>query len=187
MQTFSTTKWDLHPDVCPCDVHFNEWAARERLADKTIYHFGTGTHHVIGRTQAENGSGNRVFGITASREEYDSYAELVTANPRVAKNYVCYFGDIYLTNTRLLPRFDVINLFHLCEFYYPEVQVPNGGLDDAALLDGMTALLQPGGSVLFYTGSKDADAARPVIAAWEKAQAVERVGEFKTLLVYRKR
>ena len=28
--------------------------------------------------------------------------------------------------------------------------------------------------------------AKPIIAAWERAQPVKRVGEFKTLLVYRK-
>ena len=26
-----TDKWDLHVNVCPCDVHFNEWVeARNR-------------------------------------------------------------------------------------------------------------------------------------------------------------
>ena len=187
MQTFSTTKWDLHVDVCPCDVHFNEWIETAKLTDRTIYHFGTGTHHVVGRTQAGNGSGNRVFGITASREECESYAELVTADARVAKSYLCYFGDIYLTNPRLLPRFDVVNLFHLCEFFDPETTAKNGGLDDRALLDAMTERTRPGGHVLFYTGSKDFDAAQPIIAAWEKTQPVERAGAFKTLLIYRKR
>ena len=41
-----TDKWDLHEDVCPCDVHFNDWVAKQRLTNKSIYHFGSGTHHV---------------------------------------------------------------------------------------------------------------------------------------------
>ena len=68
-----TDKWDLHEDVCPCDVHFNDWMAKEKLKNKTIYHFGTGTHHVIGIKQAAKK--NRVFAITASKEEYETYVE----------------------------------------------------------------------------------------------------------------
>ena len=54
-------KWGLHPEVCPCDVHFNEWVEAHGIRNKLIYHFGTGTHHVIGRRQAELGTGNVVF------------------------------------------------------------------------------------------------------------------------------
>src|SRR5207247_2722015 len=96
-----TDKWDLHVNVCPCDVHFNDWVEAKGLAGKTIYHFGTGTHHVVGLRQAE--LGNSVFAITASKEEYETYVALVTENARVAKAYLAYFGDIYLTNARLLP------------------------------------------------------------------------------------
>ena len=68
-----TDKWDLHVDVCPCDVHFNEWVKARKLKGKTIYHFGTGTHHVVGIRQAE--LGNCTLAITASKEEYDAYYE----------------------------------------------------------------------------------------------------------------
>ena len=57
---------------------------RTRLTGKTIYHFGTGTHHIVGLRQAE--LGNAVFAITASKEEYDAYVELVTENARVARS-----------------------------------------------------------------------------------------------------
>ncbi len=72
-----TDKWDLHVDICPCDVHVNDWLADQKMKNKLIYHFGTGTHHVVGKEQAENGSGNMVFGITASIEEYEAYVKLV--------------------------------------------------------------------------------------------------------------
>ncbi len=182
-----TDKWDLMEDVCPCDVHFNDWAAHEKLTNKTIYHFGTGTHHVVGKTQAENGSGNTVFGITASVEEYDAYVKLVTGNPKVAKNYYAYFGDIYLTNPKLLPDFDVVTLFHLCEFFFPNTASPDyGGVTDLALTALLTDKTRPGGHILFYTRSIGFDKAKPVIAEWETQRSVTRVGEFKTLLVYRK-
>jgi hypothetical protein len=180
-------KWDLHADICPCDVHFNDWVDAQRIAGKVIYHFGTGTHHVIGRRQAELNNGNVVFAITASKEEYDAYVSLVVDNARIAKSYLAYFGDIYLTNGRLLPDFDVVTLFHLCEFFWPNtVSEEYGGLDDRGLLDLFTAKTRPGGHILFYPGSKDFDKAQPIIAAWETKQRVERLPDFKTLWIYRK-
>src|SRR5262245_54761748 len=110
-------KWDLHVNMCPCDVHVNEWVEANKLAGKTIYHFGTGTHHIVGQRQAE--LGNSVLAITASKEEYEAYVDLVTRNARLAKSYIAYFGDIYLTNPSLLPDFDVVTMVHLCEFSHP--------------------------------------------------------------------
>ena len=115
-----TDKWDLHVDICPCDVHVNDWIADQNIRNKLIYHFGTGTHHVIGKAQAANGSRQRVvFAITASIEEYDAYIKLVAGQSGVAKSYLAYFGDIYLTNPQLLPDFDVVTMVHLCEFFFP--------------------------------------------------------------------
>jgi hypothetical protein len=182
-----TDKWDLHEDVCPCDVHFNDWVEDQKIAGKTIYHFGTGTHHVIGKRQSENGLGNVVLGITASIEEYEAYIKLVAEQSNVNKSYIAYFGDIYLTNPRLLPDFDVVTMLHLCEFFFPNTaSTEYGGLTDRTLLDLFTDKLRPGGHVLFYTRSIGFEKAKAVIAEWEKQKPVERVGEFKTLLVYRK-
>jgi hypothetical protein len=66
-------KWDLDEAQCPCDIHFNQWVEANKIAGKTIYHFGTGTHHIVGLTQAANGSDNVTFGITASIAEYEAY------------------------------------------------------------------------------------------------------------------
>ena len=179
-------KWDLHVNVCPCDVHFNDWVEERKLTGKTIYHFGTGTHHVVGLRQAE--LGNPVFAITASKEEYESYVALVAENARVAKFYVAYFGDIYLTNARLIPDLDVVTLFHLCEFFHENTTSPEyGGITDRALLDLMTERTRAGGHILFYRGSNNYADARPIIAAWEKERPVDQIEDFKTLQVYRKR
>jgi len=179
-------KWDLHADVCPCDVHFNEWVDAKKIAGKTIYHFGTGTHHVVGIRQA--GLGNSVFAITASKEEYDAYVELVVGNSRVAKSYLAYFGDIYLSNPPLLPDFDVVTLFHLCEFLHDNTaSAEYGGTDDRGLLDLMTARTRPGGYILFYRDSNGRGMTGSILRAWEKEAPVERVDDFKTLIVYRKK
>jgi hypothetical protein len=183
-----TDKWDLHEDVCPCDVHFNQWIEEQKLRNKSIYHFGTGTHHVIGIEQAGNGSGNVVLAITASKEEYQAYIDLVTERAQVTKSYLAYFGDIYLTNPRLVPEFDVVTMFHLCEFFFPNTaSAEYGGLTDAKVLDLFTDKTRAGGSILFYTRSMGFDKTRAILAEWEKHKPVERVGEFKTLLVYRKK
>ncbi len=178
-------KWPLLVDVCPCDVHFNEWVAERKLRDKTIYHFGSGTHHVVGIEQAKRK--NRTLCIPASKEEYDAYIDLVTENSGVAKNYICYFGDIYLTNPRLLPELDVVTLFHLCEFFSPNTASKEyGGLTDRKLLDLLTDKVRKGGHILFYVPSNDFAKAKPIVARWEKTMPVRRVEQFKTLLVYRK-
>ena len=112
---------------------------RAGLKNKQIYHFGTGTHHVVGIEQAQNGSGNAVVAITASIEEYEAYIKLVPSNAQVAKSYLAYFGDIYLTNPRLLPDFDVVTMVHLCEFFFPNTaSAEYGGLTDREVLDLFT-------------------------------------------------
>ena len=178
--------WGLYPDICPCDVHFNDWTAARGITGKTIYHFGTGNHHVVGLRQVE--LGNVVFAITASRGEYDSYIDLVADNARVAKGYLAYFGDIYLTEPRLLPDFDMVTLFHLCEFAKDNTAGDQyGGVTDRGLLDLLTAKTRPGGYILFYRNSDGQKATRAMLPAWQREQPVEHVEDFETLQVYRKR
>ena len=31
-----TDKWDLDVDVCPCDSHFNDWVAKNKIKNKLI-------------------------------------------------------------------------------------------------------------------------------------------------------
>jgi hypothetical protein len=180
-------RWDLQEDVCPCDVRFNEWLREHDLREQVIYHFGTGSHHIVGVEQATNGSANSVFAITASAEEYEDYIKLVAERAAIARHYVVYFGDIYLTNVRLLPRFDVVTMFHLCEFSWPATaNAEYDGLTDAQLLDLFTGRLQPGGYMIFYTGSMAWPQTRDLLPAWERGRTVERLGEYKGLLIYRK-
>jgi hypothetical protein len=182
-----TDKWDLHEDVCPCDVHFNDWVTDSGQRNKTIFHFGTGTHHVVGRTQATNGLNNAVIAITASIEEYEAYIKLVSTDSAVAKSYIAYFGDIYLTNPRLLPDFDIVTMVHLCEFFFPNTASPEyGGMTDRGVLDLFTDKARPGGHLVFYQNSMGAEKTRAILPEWEKEKPVQKVGEFKTLLIYRK-
>jgi hypothetical protein len=178
-------KWDLHEDVCPCDVHFNAWCEANGVTGKTIYHFGTGTHHVVGRRQAE--LGNAVLAITASKEEYDAYILLAAENARVARSYLVYFGDIYLSDARLIPDLDVVTMFHLCEFAQPNTASEEyGGLTDRTLLDLFTRKTRAGGHILFYRDSNGRGATQPMLPAWAKEHSLERLDDYRTLQVYRK-
>ena len=76
---------------------------KHRTRDASIFHFGTGSHHIVGLKTAEDGSNNAVFGITASPAEYDAYIKMLIEKPRLGFTYKAYFGDIYQLDRRLLP------------------------------------------------------------------------------------
>jgi hypothetical protein len=188
---FWNDNWNLRVEDCPCDVHFVEWLDENRITDAAIYHFGTGGHHHVGIACADRKRRNSVLGITAAPQEYEAYVRLAIERPEVLRFYNAVFGDIYLLNPKLLPRFDVVTLFHLCEFR----GAPNeayGALTDLEVTNLLTDRVRPGGHILFFTTSFAFDwdgpmSATRVIAQWEKERAVERVGAYKSLLVYRKR
>jgi hypothetical protein len=188
---FWDDSWDLREKDCPCDVHFIEWLDENRITDATIYHFGTGGHHHVGVECAAPHRRNNVLGITAAPQEYQKYVELAIARPEVLRHYNAIFGDIYLLNGKLLPTFDVVTLFHLCEFRGEKTE-SYGGLTDLQVTNLLTDKTRPGGHILFFTTSFAFDwegpmSAKRVIAQWEKARPVERMGTYKSLLVYRKK
>jgi hypothetical protein len=178
--------WDLRVDECPCDVHFCDWLEKNSIKNSSIFHFGTGGHHIVGIRTAENGSNNCVLGITASPPEYETFIKLAVEKPNVEKTYKAFFGDIYQLEDRLLPQFDVVTLFHLCEFRDARNDA-YGALTDRQVADLLTNKTRSGGYILFYTKSFAFDTAEKVIATWEKEMPVQKVGMYETLLVYRKK
>ena len=101
--------WSLDEAQCPCDLHFVQYLEEKKATNATIFHFGTGNHHIVGLKGAEDGVNNAVLGITASPQEYDDYVELLIKNPRLGHTYKAYFGDIYQLDARLLPQFDYVD------------------------------------------------------------------------------
>jgi hypothetical protein len=178
--------WDLRPDECPCDVQFVDWLDGQGIANAAIYHFGTGGHHYVGVQCAKPERRNAVLGITAAPQEHEAFVKLAIERLEVLRFYNCVFGDIYLLNGRLLPVFDVVTLFHLCEFR-GEANDAYGAMTDLDVAKLLTDHVRPGGYVLFYTGSFAFEAAKEAIADWEGERDVERIGLHETLLVYRKR
>ena len=175
-------KWDLDEAQCPCDIHFNRWIDANKITGKTI-----GTHHIVGLTQAANGSGNLVFAITASIVEYEAYVKLVNERPQLLKSYLAYFGDIYLTNARLLPQLDIATMFHAGEYIGANTTSPEyGGMDDLGVARVLLDRMRPGGHVLYYTGSFAFDKAEAIVGTLEREKKLARAGTFKSLLVCRK-
>ncbi len=181
--------WDLRPEECPCDVDFVGWLDEKLIVDATIYHFGTGAHHHVGIECARAERRNAVLGITAAPQEYETFVRLAIARPDVLRHYNAVFGDIYLLNRKLLPVFDVVTLFHLCEFRGDKNDA-YGAMTDLDLVNLLTDHTRPGGYLLFFPGSFAFDradhSAKDVIAKWEQQRAVEKLGGYKSLLVYRK-
>ena len=180
-------KWDLDEAQCPCDIHFNQWIEANRISGKTIFHFGTGTHHIVGIRQADNGLNNEVIGITASVVEYEAYIKLVNERPQLMKSYLAYFGDIYLTSERLLPDIDIATMFHAGEYIGANTTSPEyGGVDDLGVARILLDRMRPGGHLLFYTGSFAFDKADALARVLEREGKLAREGTFKTLLVCQK-
>lgn len=181
--------WDFRPEDCPCDVDFLAWLDEETIRDAAIFHFGSGGHHHVGLECARAERRNHVLAITAAPQEHDSFVQLARQRPELLRSYNLLFGDIYLLNERLLPAFDVVTLFHLCEFR-GEANDAYGAMTDLEVTRLLTRRLRPGGHILFFPGSfawvREWGGATSVVAAWEREGGVERVGRFRSLLVYRK-
>jgi hypothetical protein len=178
--------WSLDEAQCPCDLHLVEYLEEKGVKGKSVFHFGTGNHHIVGLRLAENGSNNAVLGITASPQEYDDYVELLIRKPRLGHTYKAYFGDIYQLDARLLPELDYAALFHVGEFRTPENDA-YGALTDLEMTTLVADKLRPGGEVLFYTGSFAYDKAEAVAKELVKTRSFEDAGKYKSLHIFRKR
>ena len=58
--------WALRLDICPCDADFCDYLIKRGFARRSIFHFGTGGHHVVGLRNRDSGLENEILAITAS-------------------------------------------------------------------------------------------------------------------------
>ncbi len=175
--------WALDRQHCPCDIDLVEYLQQSQTENRTIFHFGTGGHHILGLENQKFTQPNEIIGITASVPEHRSYTELVMKDKSLTKHYKVLFADIYALNSKTLPNFDVVTLFHLCEFYMPE-NAENIHQDDSSLLQLFLDKLNPGGRLIFYPGSFAWIWAEPIVRAFESSGKIKQVDRYKTLLIY---
>jgi hypothetical protein len=154
--------WPLNEAQCPCDVHFVSYLRESGIGGKSVFHFGTGQHHLVGVKNHELDHPNEVLGVTASRFEHETYVRLIISEPALARTYKVMFCDIYTLTPRSLPRLDVVTLFHLCEFYSAKNRAYTDATD-ASVLRMFLDLLNPGGEILVYRRSSAFDETRKLI------------------------
>jgi hypothetical protein len=177
--------WPLGEEQCPCDVHFFDYCREDAVRGQAIFHFGTGEHHYLGIRNQELAPPNAIFAVTASREEYAAYIELIIRNPQVANYYKVLFCDIYTLAPRSVPRFDLVTLFHLCEFYSEANRAYARG-DDGSVLEMFLEQLYPGGQLLFYRGSCRYRAAKVLVDRLAREGRIAWLMDYKTITSYRK-
>jgi len=175
--------WPLIPDECPCDIHFCDYLETRAIRRRSIFHFGTGLHHVVGLRNRDATWENEILAITASPREHASYVRKAVGDAALGRHYKVLFADIYNLGATSLASFDVVTLFHLCEF--TPRGTPETRLDDAGVLDLLLSKLTESGCVIFYEGSYGFERTASLI---EKAVAHGRISfaeRYESLLVYR--
>ena len=182
---FWNSTWHLDEKQCPCDIHFIEYLEAKKITHRDIFHMGTGSHHIVGLKTASDGRDNQVLGITASKDEYAAYIDLLIDNPRLGFSYKAYFGDLYQIDARLLPRLDFATLFHAGEYRTAEND-SYGALTDEQVGLAFADALKPGGEILFYTGSFAYDVAASTGQALVAQRDFIDVGAFKSLHIFKK-
>src|SRR6476620_475332 len=178
--------WDLNPNTCPCDIELVEYLKKNSIENQVIFHFGTGSHHIVGLENQKLSKPNEVIGITASVREHQAYVNFSLKERGLMKYYKVIFGDIYTLSDRCLPLLDMVTLFHLCEFYLPE-EATFVHHDDESLLELFLDKLNFGGKLFFFTKSSAWEKASSIVQSFEKKGRIEKVEEYKSLLVYSKK
>ncbi|MEY2575509.1 MAG: hypothetical protein QOF80_996 [Verrucomicrobiota bacterium] len=174
--------WPLDRERCPCDIHFIEYLTKSGAASKSIFHFGSGEHHLLGRANVVAPKRNEILAITASKSEHAAYVELIIRNPEIAKYYKVLFGDIYTLSAAVLPNFDFVTLFHLCEFY-DSAKSAYARHNDESLLELFLSKLKPGGRILFYRHSSAFPKARLIIQDCLSSGRLVEEEDYRSLLI----
>jgi SAM-dependent methyltransferase len=178
-----TSYWKLQPELCPCDLELIEYLQNHQVENKTIFHFGTGIHHILGLENHKLAIPNEIFGITFSVPEYEEYINLCLKHRGLSKFYKVLYADIYTLTARFLHTFDVVALFHVGEFYMPE-KAAFVHHDDESMIELFLSKLNPGGKILFYKNSTGFWKAEAILKSFEKQGKIQKVEEYKNLLVY---
>lgn len=177
--------WPLDDATCPCDSHLVEWLVANDVRGKTIFHFGTGGHHIVGLDNHRRGAPNTILGITAAPKEQEHFLELAIEHAELSRHYQVYFGDIYLLNPRLLPEIHIATAFHLSEFR-TDRQDRYGGLTDRQVLERMVDMIPVGGLVMLYSGSYAYWLADSIARSMVADGRIRHAETFKTIEIYAK-
>ena len=175
--------WPLRPGKCPCDVDFCEYLRERNVGGKSVFHFGTGGHHIVGLENDNAPVPNEIFALTLSPNEHAAYVRRIIRKPALGKHYKVLFGDLYSLSAESLPAFDIVTLFHLCEF--SAASETGQRLNDPEVLRLFRSKLTPQGVMLFYPGSYGFARLAPLLEQEVAAGRLSLVEKYKSLVVYR--
>jgi hypothetical protein len=176
--------WPLRPDVCPCDVHFCEYLDERTIRGRVVFHFGTGGHHFVGARNHTEGWRNEILGLTLAPSEHASYMRRVIREPAFGRHYKVLFGDIYSLNVAALPSFDLVSLFHLCEFGDPTSAGRRH--DDEGVLRMFCSSLNAGGQLALYRGSFGFARTQPLVTKAVTDGLLSFVEDYKSMAIYQR-
>jgi hypothetical protein len=171
--------WPLWARMCPCDLHFCDFLQQRRVRSRSIFHLGTGGHHLVGLRNRIDDLGNVILGVTVSPDEIKRYVKLVVRDPSLGQNYKVLFTDVHDLQAASLPEFDLVTLFHLCE----SGSTTGSGhlLSDEEVLGLLTSKLRPGGLLALYRESIGYPRLRPIIVAAMAAGTLRHLEDYKSL------
>lgn len=173
--------WPLWPRMCSCDLHFCDFLQERNVRSKSIFHLGTGGHHIVGLRNRIDGMGNVILGVTVSPNEIRRYVKLVIRDPILGQSYKVLFTDVRDLQAASLPSFDLVTLFHLCEFDSAPGSVHLSSNEE--ILGLLISKLNPGGLLALYPQSIGYRRARPLIAAAMAAGRLEHREDYKSLQI----
>jgi len=173
--------WPLWPRMCSCDLHFCDFLQEHNVRAKSIFHLGTGGHHIVGLRNRADDLGNVILGVTVSPDELKRYVKLIIRDPTLGQNYKVLFTDVRDLQAASLPNFDLVTLFHLCEFDSAPGSVHL--LSDEGVLGLLTSKLKPGGLLALYRQSIGYRRLQPILAAAMAAGRLEHREDYKSLQI----
>ena len=173
--------WPLWPRMCSCDLHFCDFLQERDVRAKSIFHLGTGGHHIVGLRNRVDNLGNVILGVTVSPAEIRRYVKLVTGDPILGQNYRVLFADVRDLQPAALPSFDLVTLFHLCEF--DSATEPVHLLSDEGVFGLLISKLNPGGLLALYRQSIGFRRLQPMLAAAIAAGRLKHCEDYKSLQI----
>jgi|SRR5579863_340798 len=173
--------WPLWARMCACDLHFCDFLQERNVRSKSIFHFGTGGHHIVGLRNRVDELDNVILGVTVSPNEIKHYVKLVVRDPVLGRNYKVLFADIRDLQAASLPSFDVVTLFHLCEF--DSAAGSSHLLTNEEVVGLLISKLKPGGLLALYRQSLGYRRLQPIIAAAIDAGTLQHREDYKSLQI----
>lgn len=173
-KTIEVDGWPWLPDKCPPDKYFIDYMRQKDLPPQNILHVGTGLHHKVGLECCA--MGHNVIGVTVSREEVVSRVFRVED-----ERYQVFYANINTLDLSLLPKIDVLTLFHFGEMAYVFGPASAKWLYNFSVLN-----LTEAGRVLFYNRSAEWGNAKASVQEVVDHHSLKHVETYEELEVFQK-